>query len=101
MGPSIGPCCYEVGPEVREAFLSSRGADTASPWFTARGNGTDRWILNLWQANRDQLTAAGVPAAQVHVAGLCTVHHPDRLCSYRRDGQTVGRMAGAIRMRTP
>jgi YfiH family protein len=97
IGPSIRACCYEVGPELREAF-SAAGHDDAAigRWFT-RGKG-DRWQLDVPRANRDQLEAAGVPAAQIFDSGLCTACHPDVFHSYRRTGRATGRMIGVIRV---
>jgi YfiH family protein len=102
VGPSIGPCCYEVGPEVRAGFESAvRGAATetfAAHWFS-RGEG-DRLQLDLWAANRDQLAIAGVPSASIHVARLCTACHLDRFFSFRREGANAGRLLAAIRRRS-
>ena len=89
IGPSIGPCCYEVGEELLAAF----GPDGRRWFFRLAG----RWMLNLWSANRDQLVEAGVPREHVHVAELCTVNHPALFDSYRRDGTSAGRLAAAIR----
>ncbi len=63
----------------------------------------DHWFFDGWSATREQLIEAGVPAAQIFGAGLCTASHPDVLCSYRRDGSPSGRIVGAIRcgMRRP
>lgn len=101
IGPSIGACCYQVGPEVRAGFAASAPAPLTSDgidrWF-APGAG-DRLQLDLWQANRDQLAAAGVPASSIHVAGLCTACHVDRFFSYRREGKRAGRLLAAIRRR--
>ena len=57
------------------------------------------WFFDGWSAARDQLEEAGVPAARIFVAELCTASHPDTMCSYRREGSAAGRMAGAIRSR--
>ena len=96
IGPSIGPCCYEVGPELREAFLASAHERArVDSWFQEAAG--DRLRLDLWRANRDQLVQAGLRPDAVHTAALCTAHHPDRFCSYRRDGAGAGRMAAAIR----
>jgi len=90
VGPSIGPCCYEVGSELRGHFSSH--AD-ASAWFT-----TDpKPRLDLWRATRDQLARAGVPQDQTHVSELCTFDHPAQFHSYRRDGKNAGRLVAAIR----
>lgn len=96
IGPSIGPCCYEVGDEVGTAF-AARPHDAGSPerWFSAAAPG--RWRLDLWRANVDQLAGAGVDPARIHVAALCTATHVERFCSYRREGAAAGRMAAIIR----
>jgi YfiH family protein len=91
IGPSIGPCCYEVGPELPEAFRAA-GWPQADGWFS-RDAGLR---LDLWRANRDQLEGAGVRAANVHVAGVCTACHPAVFYSYRRDGAGTGRLLGFI-----
>jgi YfiH family protein len=94
IGPSIGPCCYEVGPELRDAFLDAgHPRDEVERWFHPAGR------LDLWTANRDQLVRAGIPPQAVHVANLCTKDDEERLCSYRRDGANAGRIAAAIRAR--
>jgi len=96
IGPCLGPCCGEVGPEVVAEFRAAgyAGVDLER-WFSA-GPGL-RPYLNLWRANRDQLEMAGIPAAQIHAAGLCTRSHPSVFHSYRAQGRRAGRMAGIIR----
>lgn len=115
IGPAIGACCYEVGGDVRGRF-DAAGASSGqlARWFLtaplrsaanpsmSRVSGprrADRWFFDGWTAAREQLMEAGVPGAQIFVAGLCTASHPDILCSYRRDGSPAGRIAGAIRSR--
>jgi YfiH family protein len=114
-GPSIGACCYEVGPEVRRAFATpewtSAGIDNCfhhfhdaavptvrNPAMLQRGPTPGRWFFDGWACVRRQLEAAGVPTDQIHGAGLCTASHPDAFPSYRRDGSRAGRIAGAIRL---
>src|SRR5262249_30885652 len=94
LGPSIGPCCYQIGPEVRERFRDEGWARGTDDWFEQRAG---HWYLDLWRANFDQLVKAGVPAESVFVSRLCTSCHPDWFPSYRRDGAGAGRMAGVIR----
>ena len=96
IGPSLGQCCGEVGPEVVEAFRAG-GATPASiaRWFTA-GTG-DRSLLDLERANADQLERAGVGPDSIFTTGLCTKTHPARFHSYRAHGPAAGRMLGAIR----
>ena len=114
-GPSIGPCCYEVGEDVRERFEREHFTnDEMVAWFlkapasTPRHRSTARvvrptranhWFFDLWSAVRDQFAAAGVGPRNIHIAELCTASHPEMWCSYRRDGVFAGRMAAAIRSR--
>lgn len=97
IGPSIGPCCYEVGPDLAAQFSSHPEAPS---WFSR----TEKPHLDLWRATRDQLARAGVPPGQIHVCALCTFDHPAVFHSYRRDGKAAGRLVAAIRSaagRTP
>jgi len=97
IGPCLGACCGEVGPDVVEAFRAG-GADRASldTWFTP-GRG-DRSFLDLERANRDQLERAGLNPHAIFASGLCTKTHRDRLHSYRGDRDAAGRLLGAIRV---
>jgi YfiH family protein len=78
IGPSIGPCCYEVGEEVARPFREAFGEDVAR-------DGT----LDLWTAGERALRAAGV--AHVHRFDTCTSCHGDRFFSHRRDAGKTGR----------
>lgn len=94
IGPSIGACCYQVGADVHQAFLSRKDLPDAASWFSPDG---DRWRLDIWRANHDQLRLAGVPEGAIHVAGHCTASMPDRYHSYRLEGACAGRQFAAIR----
>lgn len=96
IGPSLGRCCGEMGDEVVEGFRAAGHASgMVERWFVREPG--RRPYFDLWQANRDQLEAAGVPSDAIHVAGLCTRTHPDVFHSYRAHGAAAGRMAGVIR----
>ncbi len=89
MGPAIGPRHFEVGDEVREAFIAGdAGAESA---FTRNARG--RWQCDLYLLARRRLAAAGV--RDVHGGGWCTYADPARFYSYRRDGR-CGRMAAMV-----
>ena len=88
-GPAAGACCYEVGVEVQEAFTRAR-PDDCREIFTPTSNGKAR--LDLFEANRLQAIAAGVPDQQIISAGVCTICRPELTHSFRRDGQAAGRM---------
>ena len=90
VGPSIGPCCYEVSNDLRARFAAHSEADR---WFSTE----PKPHLDLWSATRDQLDHAGVPADHIHVCRLCTFDHPALFHSYRRDGTRAGRLVAAIR----
>jgi hypothetical protein len=83
IGPSIGPCCYEVDAPVLDAFRRSFPEDWAR-WTAPRDEG--KWWLDLWQANTDQLRQAGLPAEAIHNARLCTACRRDLFFSYRKEG---------------
>src|SRR6185295_5461185 len=99
IGPSISAANYEVDAVVRSAFATAGATDAQlARWFLP-GRRPDRWQFDGWRAGADQLEAAGVRRANIHIAGLCTCAH-SQLCSYRRDGKGAGRIAGAIRARS-
>jgi YfiH family protein len=83
IGPTIGSCCYEVGPEVAREVAAASGPEVV----LARPGG--RPHLDLVAAALLQLERGGVAAARV--LPLCTACHPDLLWSYRRDGARAGR----------
>ncbi len=88
IGPSIGPESYEVGEEVigravsalpdGEKYLSKRNGDPENPCF------------DLWQANIDQLTAAGVPEGQIELSGIDTARRTDEFFSHRAEKGRCG-----------
>jgi YfiH family protein len=103
IGPSIGSCCYEVGPELVDAFASAgHGRHLIDRWFVAtpppRGSRERVPLrLNVAGANRDQLVLAGVREENIHLSALCTAMHLNVLTSYRAERDRAGRIAGVIR----
>jgi polyphenol oxidase len=70
LGPAAAPARYQVGPDVHQAVTEAFGA--AADDFLRPDDLPDRWLLDLWAANRFLLREAGVPAAQVHATSLPT-----------------------------
>lgn len=120
IGPSIRRCCFDVGPEVVEAFQSTfdygkelfsdyeddpvknrypmlfmTGAPPGHP-YDPRWNYETPARLDLAEANRRQLLAAGVPETNIDVMPYCTKCRADLFFSHRRDEGRTGRMAAAI-----
>ena len=81
IGPSIGPCCYEIGPEVQK---------TISPEFFEGRH------LNLWQLNAQTLVRSGVKTEHIHIAGMCTACLSDWFFSHRRSGGKTGRLMSVL-----
>ncbi|MEQ8802414.1 peptidoglycan editing factor PgeF [Haliea sp.] len=117
LGPAIGPAAFEVGPEVRDAYIAAAVAGVARPETTdaaaadagvvasavvevetafAPSPRMGRFLLDLYALARIRLQKAGVGA--VHGGGLCTLSDPRRFYSYRREG-TTGRMASLIQLK--
>lgn len=89
LGPAIGPEVYEVGAEVREAYLD-RDPRAASAFRPTRPG---HWLLDLYAVARQRLVSRGV--ARVHGGGFCTYSDAARFHSFRRD-RTTERMAAMI-----
>ena len=90
IGPAIGGCCYEVGPEVREAFAAGTGDVAAGAWTGPAGG---KYHLDLRRAVSLLLEAAGVGSTRA--LGPCTACAP-AYCSYRRDGAGAGRQLSFV-----
>jgi hypothetical protein len=84
LGPAIGPRVYEVGDEVRAAFVEKDAFCATRP---------GHWLLDLYAVARQRLQRQGVE--RIFGGGYCTYADPERFYSYRRDGST-GRMAALI-----
>jgi len=119
IGPGIQGCCYEVGEEVRIKFESQfsyaaglfREVKESDPvrekypllFLTARAPGHSelpkKIFLDLVEANRQQLIAAGVPKKNIESSALCTNCHPELLFSYRAEKGRTGRMMAVVGIR--
>lgn len=87
IGPGIGACCFEVGPEVAREFRSL---------FPERHDLGDRTTVDLAEANRRILIQCGVLNGNISDSAPCTVCSPEYFHSWRRDRQTGARMYSAI-----
>jgi polyphenol oxidase len=120
IGPAIGRCCYQVGPEVAQAFaaqfaeakewfdgpfarLAEGEEPNPLPWLTMMPPGhqpdPERVNLDLRASNRWQLVDAGVPPRKIAVGALCTKCRADLFFSYRREGAGTGRLMAVIGIR--
>lgn len=88
IGPSIGPCCYEVSAELAARFRAELG-----PVITGEAG---RPHLDLWEANRRVLEAAGIRPERVELLGRCTACEADLFFSHRRDAGRTGRQMAFI-----
>ncbi len=91
IGPSIGPCCYEVDRVVERSVKDALGHSRT----LISGKDMDHWQLDLWETNRLILQSMGIPSQHIAVLGRCTSCH-DEFFSYRRDRKVTGRMGGFI-----
>ena len=89
IGPSIGPCCYEVDQPViaavKQAFLR---ADS----LLHESNKPGHAMLDLWRANSDQLMAVGMKEKHIFTSHICTAHHHQVFHSHRASAGKAGRM---------
>jgi len=97
IGPAIGPCCFEVGPEVLLGLEQAAPGAGRSAGVTASGRDT----ANLWRANRMALERAGVAPERIGLVNVCTHCRADIFPSYRRDGGGTGRIYSFIGMSGP
>lgn len=95
LGPAAGYDAYEIGAEVRDAFVSCNLVPEAMFAATRAGH----WRINLHGLAIGRLMDAGIPRRSIHGGGLCTISDPRRFFSHRRDARS-GRMATLV-WRTP
>ena len=88
VGPSIGQCCFEVSKDVWEKF------NNKFPTSTITGN--QKYKVNLWQANKEQLLKAGIKEKNIEISQICTNCNNDKFYSYRSGDKETGRFAAYI-----
>lgn len=97
IGPSIGPCCYEIGPEtivqIEKAFHNEKGYINNK---TPDGKG----YFNLWKANKTQLVQMGIPERNIEVAQICTRCNHTIFFSYRYQNTETGRFGAGIMLKS-
>lgn len=89
IGPSIGPCCFEVSHEV-PALFESQG------WPATLSESAGGLTIDLWATNRCQLVESGVRRENIEVAGVCSSCSVDRFYSHRAEAGRTGRFALCI-----
>ena len=89
LGPSIGPCCYVVGREVKEQIETNWMEEVKDAW---RPEGL-KGYLDLKAINEAQLVAADVPRRQIQQLGPCTACHVEEFFSYRKEGKTGSQLS--------
>lgn len=77
LGPSIGPCCYQIGSDVAEYFPKE---------FVTED------FLDLWKCNYAQLMECGIHPENISISRVCTMCHSDLFFSHRKTGKDTGRM---------
>jgi YfiH family protein len=92
LGPAIGRCCYEVGPEVITAFQNALG-ESVERHIDRQG---EKGMIDLRGLNARQLAEAGVPETQIAQVGPCTVCAAVDFHSYRREGAKAGRQISFV-----
>jgi hypothetical protein len=92
LGPSIGPCCYEIGADVSMPLLEKWGSIARRSLSATNG----KTFLNLRKLNRLILESAGVPTEQIRNVGPCTSCAADDFFSYRREKGETGRQISFI-----
>ena len=93
IGPGIGPCCFETGPEVPQAVLDCLG-DTGHANIFAKDTG--KFMVDIKEVNRRLLCRAGLLSAHINVATQCTMCDPETFWSHRATGGQRGSLAAMI-----
>lgn len=97
IGPSIGACCYEVGPDVAQQIKQAVGVDNKVISDIIIGSADGKPHVNLWEANRHLLIQSGIMPENIEVAGICTRCCSDTFFSARTGDE--GRFGAFIALR--
>jgi YfiH family protein len=96
IGPSIGQCCYEVGPDVFDSFVAE--FDYADSLF--RKTSDEKWHLDLWLANRRQLEGCGIDQERIIESRICSACNSHEYFSARKHGPRAGRTLSVMAIKT-
>ncbi|GAA0231496.1 peptidoglycan editing factor PgeF [Metaclostridioides mangenotii] len=95
IGPSIGPCCYEVSKDLIDKFVD-RFEKTTDNIYESHDESV---FLNLWSVNKSILKNSGVKEENIHDMNLCTSCRSDEFYSYRKDDKTLGRIGTILEIK--
>jgi polyphenol oxidase len=104
IGPAVAADRYQVGPDVHEAVTRAFGLAAAAfirPDTRPEAAAADRWLLDVWAANRHALREAGVPGTQIHTTHLATGPAGHGYFFSDRAARPCGRLALVARLRAP
>ncbi|OOP57017.1 MAG: hypothetical protein AYP45_05685 [Candidatus Brocadia carolinensis] len=96
IGPSIGPCCYEVGPETIAEIRKVFGDENN---HIQSDNFTGKKYFDLWEANNAQLIHMGIPEENIEIARMCTKCNHTLFFSYRHQHAGTGRFGAGIMLK--
>jgi len=94
IGPSIGPCCFEVKDDVCGKFLE----EFSNHEKIIRKEESNKWKIDLWKANEIVLEEKGILNRNITTSNLCTGCNKDKFFSYRKENGITGRMAALIKL---
>ena len=97
IGPGIGPCCFETGPEVPDGIRLALGGDAER--FIKRAGKLGKYMVDLKGANAALLAAAGVRPENIDISGECTMCLPGKYWSHRHTGGVRGSQASIIALK--
>jgi len=92
IGPSIGPCHFEVSDDVAQQFITKFGSEIVDHTIG------DKTYIDLWKTNVNILLASGIPDENITLAKRCTYCEKDRFYSYRGDNHKTGSLCGIIQL---